>query len=85
MKGIRRVGVCVGVLIGMLGVQGARAQWNPPNPVVRFEKKGNALEVRQKASEALLRPPSPFASCDSGHCVARSVVMNRKGRTGLGG
>jgi hypothetical protein len=43
------------------------------------------LEARQKASEALLRPPSPFASCDSGHCVARSVVMNRKGRTGLGG
>jgi hypothetical protein len=43
------------------------------------------LEARQKAPEALFRPPSPFASCDSCHCVARSVVMNWKGRTGLGG
>src|ERR1700689_1643905 len=59
MKGIRRVGVCVGVLIGMLGVQGARAQWNPPNPVVRFEKKGNALEVQQKAGVLRIEVDAP--------------------------
>ena len=53
MKGLRWAVICVGILIGLYAVQGARAQWNPPNPVVSFEKKGNALEVRQK--DGLLR------------------------------
>jgi alpha-D-xyloside xylohydrolase len=41
-------------LVGMglagfgLAVPGAMAQWNPPNPVVSFEKTAQGLEVRQK-------------------------------------
>ena len=31
-----------------LGAPGARAQWNPPNPVVSFEKQTGGLEVKQK-------------------------------------
>ena len=27
----------------------ARAQWNPPNPVVSFERRSNGVEIRQKA------------------------------------
>jgi len=31
-----------------LAAPGARAQWNPPNPVVSFEKQTGGLEVKQK-------------------------------------
>ncbi len=53
MKRQRFAEACVGVLIGMFAAQSAVGQWNPPNPVVSFEKKGNALDVQQK--EGVLR------------------------------
>jgi len=40
-------------LLQFVQVGSAYAQWNPPNPVTSFEKKSNALEVRQK--DGLLR------------------------------
>ena len=43
----------LGVVVGLIGAglltPAAHAQWNPPNPVVSFEKLPNGLEVRQKA------------------------------------
>ena len=59
MKGLRWAVICVGILIGLCAVQGARAQWNPPNPVVSFEKKGNALEVRQKGGLLRIEVDAP--------------------------
>lgn len=53
MKGLRLVVLGVGWLIGFGAVTGVWAQWNPLNPVVSFEKKGHALEVRQ--TDGLLR------------------------------
>src|ERR1700728_1114554 len=43
----RGAALCAGVL-GLCVPMGARAQWSPPNPVVSFEKNGQALEVRQR-------------------------------------
>ena len=43
MKGFRVAGICLGALLGIFLARGAVAQWNAPNPVVSFEKKGNAL------------------------------------------
>jgi len=34
--------------MGVWAAPAARAQWNPPNPVVSFEKRADGLEVRQK-------------------------------------
>jgi alpha-D-xyloside xylohydrolase len=59
MKGLRWAVICVGISIGLCAVQRARAQWNPPNPVVRFEKKGNALEVQQKAGVLRIEVDAP--------------------------
>jgi len=59
MKGFRVAGICLGVVIGIFAVQGAVAQWNVPNPVVSFEKKGNALEVRQKAGLLRIEVDAP--------------------------
>ena len=59
MKGFRWAVMCVGILIGLCAAQGARAQWNPPNPVVSFEKKGNALEVQQKAGVLRIEVHAP--------------------------
>lgn len=53
MKGLRFAVLCLGWLVGLGVAASARAQWNPLNPVVSFEKKGHALEVRQK--DGLLR------------------------------
>jgi alpha-D-xyloside xylohydrolase len=59
MKGFRWAVMCVGILIGLCAAQGARAQWNPPNPVVSFEKKGNALEMQQKAGVLRIEVHAP--------------------------
>ena len=53
MKGSRFAVLCLGWLVVFGAVTSVCAQWNPLNPVVSFEKKGNALEVRQK--DGLLR------------------------------
>ena len=37
-----------GGLCGGLGTGAAIAQWNPPNPVVSFDKQANGLEIHQK-------------------------------------
>ncbi|HEY2467014.1 MAG TPA: glycoside hydrolase family 31 protein [Terracidiphilus sp.] len=38
-----------GLLALALTSFGAHAQWNPPNPVVSFEKQSNGVEIHQKA------------------------------------
>ena len=48
MKRAVGLGVCIGlVAAGMLG-SGAMAQWNPPNPVVSFDKQAQGVEITQK-------------------------------------
>lgn len=37
----------------------AHAQWNPPNPVVSFEKQSNGLEIHQKAGVLRLEVDAP--------------------------
>jgi alpha-D-xyloside xylohydrolase len=59
MKGLRFAVTCVGVLIGLCAAQGALGQWNSPNPVISFEKKGNAIEVRQKAGLLRIEVDAP--------------------------
>lgn len=68
--GMRRILICLSVLAGLCALPGAKAQWNPPNPVVSFEKQANGLEVRQqdgvlrievKASDLLHITYSPAA------------------------
>ena len=49
MKRLGTLGVVVGLFGAGLLIPGAQAQWNPPNPVVSFEKLPDGLEVRQKA------------------------------------
>ena len=48
MKGFSVVGLGVSLVAGALLVPGAMGQWNPPNPVVSFDKRADGLEVRQK-------------------------------------
>ena len=48
---MRRMSWCavlIEVLVAGMGVPSMLAQWNPPNPVVGFEKRADGLEVRQK-------------------------------------
>jgi alpha-D-xyloside xylohydrolase len=47
MKRLSGAGIGLAVWMGAWAA-GAPAQWNPPNPVVSFEKQANGLEVRQK-------------------------------------
>jgi len=49
MKRIGYLGVLAGLGLAGLATPGAIGQWNPPNPVVGFEKKADGLEARQKA------------------------------------
>ena len=42
-----------------LASSGAHAQWNPPNPVVSFEKVANGVEIHQKAGVLRLEVDSP--------------------------
>jgi len=46
----RGVFACVCLALGMAAFapEGARAQWNTPNPVLSFEKRADGLEIRQK-------------------------------------
>ncbi|MGA2674657.1 MAG: TIM-barrel domain-containing protein, partial [Terracidiphilus sp.] len=44
----RFAGILVALWMGVLAAPAAQAQWNPPNPVVSFEKRADGLEVRQK-------------------------------------
>jgi alpha-D-xyloside xylohydrolase len=40
--------VCLAVFAVFAVAPGAVAQWNPPNPVVSFEKRADGLEIKQK-------------------------------------
>ncbi len=46
----------------------AVAQWNPPNPVVSFEKQSNGVEIRQK--NGVLQARSGCAGCAARHLLA---------------
>ena len=59
MKGLRFAVTSVEILIGFCAAQGALGQWNSPNPVISFEKKGNAIEVRQKAGLLRIEVDAP--------------------------
>ncbi len=48
MKRLGLVGVCGWLVVVGLVTSPAHAQWNPPNPVVGFDKRPDGLEVRQK-------------------------------------
>jgi alpha-D-xyloside xylohydrolase len=48
MKGLGIRWAIVGLAAAGVLTVAAKAQWNPPNPVVSFEKQANGLEVRQK-------------------------------------
>jgi alpha-D-xyloside xylohydrolase len=59
MKSSRGSGVCLGVVAAVCLAQSARAQWNPPNPVVSFERMDRALEVQQKAGVLRIEVEAP--------------------------
>ena len=59
MKAWRGTGIFFLVLTVLFGGVAGWAQWNPPNPVVSFEKKGQALEVRQKAGMLRIEVDAP--------------------------
>jgi alpha-D-xyloside xylohydrolase len=48
MRGGLRLGIGIAVLAAA-GASGAMGQWNPPNPVVSFDKQADGLKVTQKA------------------------------------
>ncbi len=48
MTSVRSALVCVLICAMAWIAPNAGAQWNPPNPVVSFEKQADGLEVRQK-------------------------------------
>ena len=48
MERLRIRGLVLGFLAGGLLVPAAPGQWNPPNPVVRFEKSAQGLTVTEK-------------------------------------
>ena len=50
------LGVCFAVVLTSFG---AHAQWNPPNPVVSFEKQSKGVEVRQKSGVLRLEVDAP--------------------------
>jgi len=53
------VGAIVACLLVTMGRTDADAQWNPPNPVVSFEKQSNGVEIRQKAGLLRLEVDAP--------------------------
>ncbi len=55
-KSFWRFMMCLVLLGGQMAVQ---AQWNPPNPVVSFEKTSKALEIRQQAGLLQLEVEAP--------------------------
>ena len=59
MKGSRLAVLCLGWLVVFGAVMGTRAQWNPLNPVESFEKRGHALEVRQKDGRLHIEVDTP--------------------------
>src|SRR5215469_2269221 len=63
----------------------AFAQWNPPNPVVSFEKRTNGVEIRQKAGvlrlevdapEVLHVTYSPLAATTESHPADQVVITH---------
>ena len=88
MKGSRFAVLCLGWLVVFGAVTSVCAQWNPLNPVVSFEKKGNALEVRQKDGLLRIEVDAPevlhvtYAPLDAG--VAGAGVGSRDCEAGLG-
>ena len=46
-------------LAAIWGQNAAFSQWNPPNPVVSFEKQPNGVEIRQKAGVLRLEVDAP--------------------------
>ena len=52
MKVHRLAGMCLGLWAAVWAAPAALAQWNPPNPVVSFQKQANGLDVQQKNGAA---------------------------------
>ena len=59
MSTFKWVGAIVACLLVTMGRTDADAQWNPPNPVVSFEKQSNGVEIRQKAGLLRLEVDAP--------------------------
>ncbi|MGB7549390.1 MAG: DUF4968 domain-containing protein, partial [Terracidiphilus sp.] len=59
MKGLRLGGFCLGLWAAAWVTPAALAQWNPPNPVVSFEKQADGLEVQQKYGVLRIEVKSP--------------------------
>ena len=77
MKSSRVLGMGSGGFGGMDGCVERGAQWNPANPVVSFEKKGQALEVRQKDGLLRMEVDAP----DVLHVTYAPVVRRRVERS----
>ena len=56
---LKWAGVFLLFLVAFGGQQDLSAQWNPPNPVVSFEKQSNGLQVRQNAGTLRLEVDAP--------------------------
>jgi alpha-D-xyloside xylohydrolase len=85
MNGVRFGLFCVVACAVFCIAPGARAQWNPPNPVVSFEKQASGLEVRQKdgvlrlevnTPDVLHVTYSPLQSLKDGHPPDNVVIKD---------
>jgi alpha-D-xyloside xylohydrolase len=59
MSDRRWAGAFLLACVAALAPFGAVAQWNPPNPVVSFDKQSNGLEIRQKNGVLKLEVDAP--------------------------
>ena len=59
MKVFRPALASLAIAAALVALPCARAQWNPPNPVVSFQKQGDSLEVSQKAGLLRLQVCAP--------------------------
>ena len=53
------IGIAIFGVIFLSSLSIAQAQWNPPNPVIRFEKVANGVEIRQKTGVLRLEVDAP--------------------------
>ena len=59
MHRIKRLWAVLLFLFVFVGQKNAFAQWNPPNPVVSFEKEAKGLEIRQKSGLLRIEVDAP--------------------------
>ena len=59
MKNRRRTAIVVVIFAIFWAQNAAFSQWNPPNPVVSFEKQANGVEIHQKAGVLRLEVDAP--------------------------